>query len=49
MVIQIIFGLPINMVHGSLRFGLIYELGVIFGALCYITVSALLAHRIAPT
>ena len=27
-VLQIIFGLPLNMVHGSLKFGLIYELGV---------------------
>jgi hypothetical protein len=27
-VLQIIFGLPLNMVHGSMKFGLIYELGV---------------------
>lgn len=32
MVLQVIFGLPLNMVHGSLKFGLIYELGVINGA-----------------
>jgi rhomboid-related protein 1/2/3 len=34
-VIQIIFGLPLNMVHGSVRFGFIYQLGVIGGALCF--------------
>jgi rhomboid-related protein 1/2/3 len=37
MFMQILFGLPLNMVHGSLRFGLIYELGVIFGAITFVT------------
>ena len=29
MVMQLLFGMPLNMVHGNFRFGLIYELGVI--------------------
>lgn len=36
---QLLFGLPLNMVHGSFRFGLIYELGVMLGALTFVTVS----------
>jgi membrane associated rhomboid family serine protease len=36
--IQVLFGLPLNMVHGSLRFGLAYELGVINGAFTWIQV-----------
>jgi membrane associated rhomboid family serine protease len=39
MFMQLLFGLPLNMVHGSLKFGLIYELGVMFGALTFITVD----------
>lgn len=37
---QLVFGLPINMVHGNLRFMLLYQLGVVGGALCYAVVSA---------
>lgn len=38
LIMQLLFGLPLNMVHGSFRFGLIYELGVMFGALTFVTV-----------
>jgi membrane associated rhomboid family serine protease len=36
---QIIFGMPVNLVHGNLRFGLIYELGVIGGAIAFATMG----------
>jgi hypothetical protein len=39
MVMQLIFGLPLNMVHGSIRFGFIYQLGVIGGALAFAVVD----------
>ena len=33
--LQTLFGMPLNLVHGNLRFGLIYELGVIGGAITF--------------
>ena len=39
MVMQLIFGLPLNMVHGSIRFGFIYQLGVIGGALAFAVID----------
>ena len=33
---QLIFGLPINMVHGNFRFMIMYELGVVGGSLCFV-------------
>mmetsp|Transcript_38735 Transcript_38735/g.50109 ORF Transcript_38735/g.50109 Transcript_38735/m.50109 type:complete len:910 (-) Transcript_38735:1923-4652(-) len=39
LIMQLLFGLPLNMVHGSIRFGLIYEFGVVFGALCFVTID----------
>ncbi len=39
MFMQIIFGMPINLVHGNFRFGLIYELGVVGGAVAYATIG----------
>jgi len=38
-VLQTLFGLPINMVHGNLRFGFIYTLGVIGGAMTFSAVG----------
>lgn len=35
MALQAFLGLPLNMVHGSVRFGIIYELCVIGGAFCF--------------
>jgi membrane associated rhomboid family serine protease len=35
LVMQTIFGLPLNMVHGNLRFGTIYMLGVIGGGMTF--------------
>ena len=34
--IQLVYGLPLNMVHGNLRFGVTYLLGVICGALNWV-------------
>ena len=36
---QLIFGLPINMVHGNLRFLIMYELGVGGGSLCFVLIG----------
>jgi rhomboid-related protein 1/2/3 len=36
MVMQVVFGLPINMVHGNLRFAAMYELGVVGGGLSFV-------------
>lgn len=38
-IIQLVYGLPINMVHGHFITPLLYELGVIGGALCTALVS----------
>lgn len=49
-VVQLFLGMPINMVHGSLRFGFMYEVGVASGALCHAVVRTLTdaqPHRIA--
>jgi len=35
MLFQVVFGLPINMVHGNVRFFMLYQLGVLGGALFY--------------
>jgi hypothetical protein len=34
-----IFGLPLNMVHGQLRFTLLYGLGIFGGAMSFIAVG----------
>lgn len=36
MVLQLVFGLPLNMVHGNLRFFLMYQVGVLGGALAFV-------------
>mmetsp|Transcript_26006 Transcript_26006/g.47424 ORF Transcript_26006/g.47424 Transcript_26006/m.47424 type:complete len:790 (-) Transcript_26006:314-2683(-) len=39
MVMQLLFGLPINMVHGNIRFFFMYELGVVAGSLCFVLIG----------
>ena len=39
MFMQVVFGLPLNMVHGNLRFALLYFLGVFGGALTFTVVG----------
>jgi hypothetical protein len=41
MVMQVVFGLPINMVHGNLRFAAMYELGVVGGGLSFVLLENL--------
>lgn len=35
-IVQTLFGLPLNLVHGSTRVGIVYECGVVVGALCFV-------------
>jgi rhomboid-related protein 1/2/3 len=39
MVMQNLFGLPINMVHGNLRFFIIYQVGVLAGAMTFVLIG----------
>eukprot|EP00615_Pteridomonas_danica_P016767 CAMPEP_0114378790 /NCGR_PEP_ID=MMETSP0102-20121206/1847_1 /TAXON_ID=38822 ORGANISM="Pteridomonas danica, Strain PT" /NCGR_SAMPLE_ID=MMETSP0102 /ASSEMBLY_ACC=CAM_ASM_000212 /LENGTH=756 /DNA_ID=CAMNT_0001533715 /DNA_START=22 /DNA_END=2289 /DNA_ORIENTATION=- len=38
-ILQLVFGLPLNMVHGQTKFFMLYEMGVIAGVLCFVSIG----------